>query len=312
VPVEHLQKVITMALELSLLEKLKSALSPSDCARLLSTAGKNAALWLTTVPSSHELEMTDAQFSLAVRHLLGLPPAEGLPEVCACDQPLLPDHFHSCVKLRKTAVNTRHNMVLHCLRRLAQEAGGNMEIEPKIGGGSRRTDGYYLGFRQVVHVDVGITHPGAATHLAKAARWPGHAAAAYERVKVKDYAEAAQAEGAPFCPFIVESHGTMGARCRDLLKIFAQDAGVNGFALCDGFEGEQRFIARALRLISFTLQRGNAFVGGRGCAMVNRHALPRHSSGDGGGGGSDDGDGGGDGNTSERGDAGNEDNLEAE
>jgi hypothetical protein len=273
VPVDHMQKVLTMALEHNMLEKLAPELSRSDCARMLSAAGRNAGLWLTTVPSSREFELTDIQFSLAMRHLLGLPPAEQLPPQCACLQDLLPDHFHSCIKLRKTAVNTRHNFVLSCLQRLAREAGTGMEMEPKIGERSQRTDGYYIGFTKLVHVDVGITHPGAPTHLAAAARRPLKAAAAYEQLKIREYEQTALLEGATFTPFIMESHGAFGALCRPFLATVAEDASTHA---SEGFSGEDRFLARAYRLLSFALQRGNAIVGGHGVRLVNRHALAGH------------------------------------
>jgi len=75
-----------------------STTSLRDRQRLVSSSANKASAWLTSIPSSPELGMNDADFIFAIRHRLGLPCAEGLPEKCPCDVMLASDlsHFHSC------------------------------------------------------------------------------------------------------------------------------------------------------------------------------------------------------------------------
>jgi hypothetical protein len=268
VPEDHMQKALTAALEYRLLEQLANHFTRADTARMLSVANKHAHLWLTTTPSCEDFQLSDGQFALAVRHLLGLPPADTLPDKCACGELLLSaDHFHCCRRTRKTSCNSRHNLILHVLSRLAAEAGGTMELEPRIGGGKRgqrRTDGYYIGVKTITHIDVGIVHPSAPSHLAGASQWQLHAAGTYEKAKQREYEEAAKAENAAFAPFVMESFGAVGHRSLPLLNMLGEEAAVHGH------EGETQFVARALRVLSFELQRANAHIAASGCVMARR------------------------------------------
>ena len=83
------------------------------------------------------------------------------------------------------------------------------------------------------------------------------AAAVMERAKIDKYRNYARAINAEFIPFILESHGAMGSGAKEVLQRLADHAGK-----MRGSPGEvisDVFIKRARRIISITLQRGNAW-----------------------------------------------------
>ena len=91
-------------------------------ARLLSNAAKNAGLWITTLPLSKELVISDTNFRLGARFRLGLPPQDDLPKQCHCGTILASDpaHFLSCQSFRRFAVTHRHSMLLQTVGVIAQ------------------------------------------------------------------------------------------------------------------------------------------------------------------------------------------------
>ena len=140
-PGRGLQRLLSSTIESSMAASLltKADKDFRTKARLRSTRGKGAGAWLTTLPVTPALTLSDAHFRVACRLRLGLPPHDHLPRYCSCGYSLEgdPTHFLSCKKLKRSAITQRHNMVLQRLSGLLQKAGGSVRIEPNWYDGKR-------------------------------------------------------------------------------------------------------------------------------------------------------------------------------
>jgi len=111
--------------------------------RLQSASGRGAAAWLTCTPRSARTTLTDAEFWVAVRLRLGLPPIANLPRVCACGTATASDAIHLLV-CRKLCTarhswrdqwpanlwDLRHAEVRDTITLCLQEAGVSVTTEP--------------------------------------------------------------------------------------------------------------------------------------------------------------------------------------
>ena len=135
-------------------------------ARNIACRVKRSADWVLVFPSSSHFRLLDSHFQLAVRLRLGLPPQEGLPRCCKCDESLDsdPNHFLTCKLLRRT-ITTRL-------------AGAVPFLEPKglDGTGSRRPDIQVHFPDGSCLVDASITHPAAKTYAPMGSTTPLSAA----------------------------------------------------------------------------------------------------------------------------------------
>src|ERR1700722_12323299 len=92
-------------------------------ARLRSTRGKGAGAWLTTLPITSALTLSDVHFGFASRLRLGLPPHDHLPRNCTCGYQLEsdPTHFLACQSLNvqqlPSGIIWRSNACQVCCRR---------------------------------------------------------------------------------------------------------------------------------------------------------------------------------------------------
>ena len=107
--------------------------------RRLCCSAKNAGIWMTTLPYTNELTISDGNYRLAARFWIGLPPLDDLPKQCHCQTHLSsdPDHFLSCPSFRRSPVTQRHTMLIQLLARLVFRAGGSAYIEPRWFEGKR-------------------------------------------------------------------------------------------------------------------------------------------------------------------------------
>jgi len=262
-PTRHLQKVITKAYDQVTFDNLCRT-SEGTAARLHSASHKLAKRWLTVLPSTDELRMTNIQFQLSIRRLIGLPPADDMPMRCVCGtNPGLDSfHFHTCPLHRRREINTRHDQIKHTLARLARLAGfAGVRVEPRMHDADRargqlqdRADLEIVGAFHTTMVDISVTHPCAATYVHQAAQRPLSAATRRERNKINRYMEAARARGARFLPFVMESYGAFGKEADKFVRVLAAEAAMNHVML------ESEFVDMARSQLAFALQRGNTLV----------------------------------------------------
>ena len=183
-------------------------------------------------------------------------------------------HFHTCKYIKSKGSIDRHNLVLTCLKNIAEKAGLSCIVEPRsyVPLTKERPDLLLHGTFAPISVDVVITHPCSLTaiftrsaHLA-----PCASAIAAEQRKLNNasYISAAALRGHRFIPFALEAHGALSPRARDLLKIISIHAVSNNRTL-----SEREFFQYAVNAISCSLQSGNAILSFNclsACAQVRR------------------------------------------
>jgi len=257
-----LQHLWTVDRHTRLVQHIFSTASKPDVARLRSASGKRAYRWLTVIPHSAAVTLNNAHFAIAVRHLLGLPLAQ--PVRCLCGEVTdQTDHFHACVRLRRTAANTRHNIILYRLAQLCKEAGHAVLVEPNLynkddpassNSHALRPDMSSVGLRSTFFIDVSVTHPCCESFVLSAASL--HLSAAELRAQQKriKYGSFAKRHGGVFVPFVFESYGSMAKQSSRFLRMLAKDA--------ESFCGrpESSFLADAAARLSVGLQLGNAIL----------------------------------------------------
>jgi len=265
-PTRRLQHLLTLQVEQSQLSSLMASADARSKARLLSAAGYGAGRWLTTIPASKELSLTDDIFSLAVSHLLDLRFRADM--MCACGTRVSEfHHFHVCKKLRRTAVTTRHNLLVHRLAKICTSAGHATVVEPIMQEDdpapevrdyssanlhSRRPDLSTASYNGLLFIDVSVTHPLADSYVRQAQKKPLHAAERRAAEKRSKYLRMAQDLSADFSPFVLESYGAMGKGTQQLLKSMAHDGSAYSAI------PHASFLANSVASISVGLQLGNA------------------------------------------------------
>lgn len=230
-------------------------------ARLLSNSAKNAGSWITTLPFTKELTISDVNFRLAVRLRLGLPPQDDLPKCCPCSVELTSelDHFLSCTRLRRSAATTRHDMLVRLLDRFIRRAGGATYVEPNWLGGQRPDihvcfpDSRYL-------LDASVTHPAAPSYCRASAFTLLHAATDREKRKTTKYKALATEEGSAFVPFVMETYGGFGPKAGRFLGDLVRRA-----SHLSSSPYPLSFRDYATRALSVCLVNGNCFVQQMGC-----------------------------------------------
>jgi hypothetical protein len=153
-------------------------------------------------------------------------------------------------------ITQRHHGLRNVLGEYALKAGAIVEIEPqqRFPNSLKRPDlELILGSIRYL-VDVSIAHPTNSSNLGSGQITLG-AALAREKKKILKYKEHAEALGAVFVPFVVESYGGLGNRAREFLKTL----GV--YALEHALTCSPREWASDLaHAIGCTVQRGNALI----------------------------------------------------
>ena len=184
------QSAITAHLSNTVAQEFLQAPSTSlrDRQRLVSSSANKASAWLISIPSAPELAINDSDFIFAVRHRLGLPCADGLPKMCACDKAALANdasHFHSCKNQKRTSITARHDFVVRALAKLFRQVGAVVHIEPRIYGSERLRPDLDITFPDLsLMVDVAVSHPAAPSRTSPT---PLAAAAIVERSKSVKY-----------------------------------------------------------------------------------------------------------------------------
>ena len=205
-------------------------------ARLHAIAAPKAGLWLTTIPMSSQLRITNEAFQNATRLRLGLPPTEYPPSRCAkCSSgDFQADAWHAlaCGSLRGSTHTNRHNKVVRLLSQWINRLGGISHIEPRNldRDSERRPDiDASLGGKRFL-IDVTILHPTARSNVADGARGPLALARSAAQEKSEKYAPMARHNKATFVPFAVETYGGICDEANDFVRDLIKMAGTFKFA----------------------------------------------------------------------------------
>jgi hypothetical protein len=265
---QHLQKDIVASIDELRSNNLKRR-GDATAARLLSAASKHASSWLSTLPTSDAVTITDGYFPHAIRNLLGLSPNDSPSGSCFCGQPFSITHPHSCTPLKRRAITVRHDAIVQCLASLAREVGYSVTVEPTdpVQSHSKRPDLLILNSSRSFMLDVSVVEPTAPTYLPMARTTAGSAAHRRERDKHAKYDAIANAEHCSFQPFIMEVYGTLGTQARNMVKTLAKQASILHV------DSENRFIKRAMSMLMTVLQIGNARVLDEGLLAMKRHQF---------------------------------------
>jgi hypothetical protein len=255
---------IRQASTLNRFAALKASQESGDAVReslLLSIAAIEANTWKRVIPSSPLHTLSDAQYRIAARLNLGLPPYRvALPSSCpSCKSPtaLRDDRWHhlSCVSHRRLEVTHRHDAVLNVLYAYTRAAGGIAVKEPaglSVEDGKRPDLQIIFPSRHII-TDVVIPHPLAPSHLHRASNRAAATAELAASRKVKKYAQVSQTQHASFIPFAVESTGGMSVGARELLQQIALAS--NDHLRLDP---EQARVGAMQGAVAIAIQRGNA------------------------------------------------------
>jgi hypothetical protein len=180
-----------------------------------------------------------------------------------------PWHALSCVQLKATSINHRHNMVVQCVGAAVRHAGGAAEIEPaRLGVDSRRPDIRAILGSDCTLVDVVITHPCAPSNIRFALNALG---AAHQRslAKHRKYDQMARAHHAQMCPFVIESFGAFGQEAQAFCSRVAGAA-----SLLNSQWPWRNLLSSMVNSIAVTVQKGNATSVLTG--LQRTLSLPRH------------------------------------
>jgi hypothetical protein len=242
----------------------------------------NTALWLTTIPTETRYRLNDAEMENAIRLRLHLGACEFgrdanvRTHICPCGNgDLLTDplHFHSCAKLKRTAITTRHDLVLHELAELTRELHLPHKVEPRayeIAGvnanNSRKRPDLTIvtayGKVRELLTDVAIVNPAADSHVSTgSADRALNAARSKETAKHSKYSHLEQLGIREFKGFAMEIFGAFGVEADNTLKLLFKH--MDPTLVNDS----PRLYEARIRL-SFALQRGNACVARKGIEQL--------------------------------------------
>ena len=122
-------------------------------------------------------------------------------------------------------------------------------------------------------LDGSIVHTTARSYVLQN-KAPGSAVAEREQSKLAHYRDLVAQEGCPVIPFVMDSYGRLGRQAVEFLRRVAQHA-------ARSTEERIAFYQRALALVSFALQTGNAEVAAAGAAQLRVFdRVPRTSAAD--------------------------------
>lgn len=269
-----LQQRLTAVMEGLQLDGLLEAAEPAEGARLRHCALPHAWLWLLVCPLERCLVLSDQDMCAALRHQYGLPPKAGAPWYCRCGQALTPGHLHTCNRVSGPSTFARHELIvselcaaaqthmqLHVTRQPVMPFTERVERNEAVAAGRMRLvpDILFDGADMCLATDVSVLFGEADSKLnvkdpVSAACKRLHAQCKRrETEKTRKYQhECKQQLRAEFRPFVVESHGFIGAGAQILLNQLA----------CYGSEvlgcTTTEMSGYLRRRIAIAIQRGNA------------------------------------------------------
>ena len=217
-----------------------------------------AARWLYIIPADERLVLSRYEFGMALRLMFGAPCGGTEPAArCLCGtRPLLSslpsDHLLTCSELR-SATNARHDEVLRCLMVTGRELCMGVRWKPQFfNSSSGRTEIPDLeitapGLKALI--DVSVVHSSATSFAGLS---DGAAVKARALLKKGKYDRSALMVGAVSTPFVVDSHGFIGADAERLLNTLSRlGADYTREAACD-------IRSRLADCFSIAIMRGHA------------------------------------------------------
>jgi hypothetical protein len=216
--------------------------------------------------------LSSADFRLAVRHRLGLVPFDCLLDekcrVCQAGSSFAedPDHFHACVKHRRTLVTARHSDLMAAVMSLARSVGFYASREPNdharpaelefrkttasIEEYNAHADILLLKHNLKIYVDVSVVRTTAPSNIATGRTDVPLAAASYRaRDKHRKYDRICEVNGYTNIPFVLESNGGLSREASKLLRLLSTHS---------TDMGQREWLAHAQKVISVVLQTANA------------------------------------------------------
>jgi hypothetical protein len=183
-----------------------------------------------------------------------------------------PAHFHSCRKLKRTAMTVRHDTIVRTLAKFFRSVDAVVRIEPRMVGFERRVPDLEIMFPdRSLLIDVAVAHP---TAPSRNSLTPLAAATSAETTKVGKYGALAKARATPFLPFVMESFGAYGKQAREVLHILRTSA-ANAIRPLHA----PSFLNSVTNSLSVALQKGNSLVYKRGAVDVKNAAAVARPSG---------------------------------
>ena len=255
----HLSRAISVAnylREHRLLPIIERIMDDTEEAKHPTTTG----LWLTAVPNLFNNQLSNGQLRAAVRHRYDLPCRDDLPARCACDQPLVPSHFHSCLLTKAMGATPRHDGIVNLLAKLSSRAGIITRIEPVVrdaAGHRTRPDLFFATHAGRMYIDVAVC----STHC-DSNRLLSDPLATRERQKTRKYGESCAREGADFLPFALSSAGELGTSARRVIDLIVSQHH-NRVAKPD-----PKLTATITTAVCVQLQAGNAMVNSAGLSLL--------------------------------------------
>jgi hypothetical protein len=275
---DHLQRKLTRLLHSAIVSEVLADAPAADRARLIGASCKHAGAWLSFTGPRLGVSMRNRDFSFALRHRLGLLPAQYLMG-CVCN-PLAfvsdHSHLHSCSRVKQGWM-LRHRMICQAVAAIARDAGYSVQLEPPLftQPGERADDERHTradveliqcdsdGAR-TVYLDVSVVHPAAPSYLRDVGdklRVLSKQVSVRETNKIAKFNVAARRLSASFTPFVMESYGGIAPAAVSLIERLAFDAvGISTHGT--------DFTNWAYLRLSAALQAGNAEVSVKGLSVV--------------------------------------------
>ena len=202
-----------------------------------------------------------------MRHLLGLPPQDDLPNRCigACNgNPATDaDHFHSWQKAARAAVIARHDAITTAITSAAKTSSIHALTysEPALGAAQQRADALISLSSATLVIDVSVVHPNSPGYRAqkKTSQQIMHER---EQRKRHLYQEDAKRQGLHFIPVVIDTYGKMAAGTIELLTLLAEEEERLG-----GARAPQAFATLRTKVLK-ALHKGNAFIRTHGSREV--------------------------------------------
>jgi hypothetical protein len=270
---EELQRQACHQIEAATYTRMHHQSSSYRKALLTSLVAPGSSHWLSTIPTQPTYRMKDESVRLACRHRLGLLPFDQLiNRNCSCikhdsfnDDP---DHFHSCVKYKRTALTYRHDNIVQVVCDLARLAGFSATREPNghirpenIANSNPCSEEYnqhadilLVKYDMKLYLDVSIARPTTASQLkdgSKTLHTPLQSSRIRSCHKHGKYDDIAEINDYEMIPFVLETYGGIGAEAVRLLKRLSKSSKEYT---------AQQFMTHAYNRLSVTLQSSNANV----------------------------------------------------
>ena len=248
-----------------------AVLSQRDRVRIMSCRGPHASHWITKLPTHKEFQLSGPELSAAIRHRIGLAPADHETIICNCGKQITNDnheHYHVCKRGLAWRI-PRHNTILTAYHKIATKAGSESVREyrtslPDMNKTRQKTDlrpdAAITGVNHKFFIDVTVTTPTATSIMDRdrdpvsgaSGSTPLFAAKLREKFKKTKYSDVALAEHADFYAVVMESYGAIGEQMVESLNVLHA-------AHKDSVEDSNWSLKSwAVRVLSFALQRGNA------------------------------------------------------